>query len=287
MGRPIPATAGVGLRMAHHDEVLASTMVADWLEVHAENYVLPGRANEELAAIAERYPLSLHAVGLSLGSAEGIDPAHARYVRRLAEQMQAALVSDHLSWSRASGMQVPDLLPLPYTHQSLAVVIDNVACVQDILGRQILVENPSVYLALSHQMTEAEFLQELCLRTGCGVLFDVNNVFVSALNRGVDPLVEVHAYLDMMDVSVIGEIHLAGHATVSLADGKLLRVDDHASRVCDEVWALYSSVVDVLGPCPTLIEWDNNIPPLCELQREAARANRILDARRRDHVHAG
>jgi len=279
--RPIPAAAGIGLRLPHHAEMRRSPPAIAWLEAHPENHLTPAAA-DELAAFADRHPLSLHAVGLSLGSACGLDREHLLRLKALERRIRPGLMSDHLSWSLAamsSGpLALPDLLPLPYTEEALAVVIDNVDRVQDALGRQLLIENPSTYLEFAaSSLGEAEFLAELTRATGCGVLLDVNNIAVSALNRGLDPAFVLADYLALIPASAIGEIHLAGHAVRELPGGRRLRIDDHGSRVGIQVWRLFETVAHVIGPRPTLIEWDTGIPDLSVLLGEAAVAQAILN----------
>lgn len=280
--RPVPAKAGIGLRLPQHRLFGATRPDVAWLEAHPENYMTPGQA-DDLAVIADRYPMSLHAVGLSLGSARGLDGEHLLRLKALERRIRPGLISDHLSWSVASGpdgpLGLPDLLPLPYTEEALGVVIGNVGRAQAVLDRRLLIENPSTYLQFAaSSLGEAEFLGALVRATGCGVLLDVNNIFVSAMNHGVDPARALARYFDFVPGEAIGEIHLAGHAVRELPGGRRLRIDDHGSRVIPEVWALYETVVGRIGPRPTLIEWDTDIPDLAVLQGEAAIAQRILDA---------
>ena len=285
---PIQARAGIGLRFPHHALAVAGDAQAAWFEVHAENYLQDDAALGELLAVRARYPLSVHAVGLSLGSAHGIDAGHLAQFCELVAALQPGLVSDHLSWSRAPGVYLPDLLPLPYTAESLDVFCRNVDAVQAKLGRQLLVENPSTYLEyVESPLSEACFLAELVRRTGCGVLLDVNNVYVSACNRGLSPRSALDEYLAVLDARSIGEVHLAGHATVRIGAGRTLRIDDHGSEVCDEVWALYSQALAALGPRPTLIEWDTAIPAFATLAEQAAQAQHRLDALEVRHARAG
>ena len=289
--RPIPAKAGIGLRLSHHSHVRDQRPDVAWLEAHPENYLTPGLA-DELAAFADRYPISLHAVGMSLGSACGLDADHLYRLRDLERRIRPGLMSDHLSWSLAatgSGpLALPDLLPLPYTEEALAVVTANVDHAQRVLGRRLLIENPSTYLQFTASaLSEAEFLGALCCATGCGVLLDLNNIHVSAMNQGSDPARALHAYLDHVPHAAIGEIHLAGHAVRELPGGRRVRIDDHGSKVCPEVWSLYETAIRALGPRPTLIEWDTAIPDFAVLQGEAAIAQGILDAvTAREPAHA-
>ncbi len=285
---PIPARAGIGLRLPHHAQVLAEYPAAAWLEVHPENYMSDQHSRAELARIRAHYPLSLHAVGLSLGSAQGVDAAHIERLRRLVEQLEPALVSDHLSWSTAGGQYLPDLLPLPYTEEALQIVCRNVTQVQEALGRQILVENPSTYLQFAASaISEAEFLAAVARRSGCGVLFDVNNVYVSASNQHFDARTVMDEWCHALDARTVGEIHLAGHAIVETASGDELRIDDHGDHVCQAVWSLYEQALAHFGPKATLLEWDTRLPAFSVLQAEAALAQSRLDcAQQRSYARA-
>lgn len=279
--QPIPAKAGIGLRLPHHRLFKDSRPDVVWIEAHPENYMTPGAA-DELAAVAERYPVSLHAVGLSLGSARGLDEAHLARLQALERRIRPGLMSDHLSWSTAYGpagpLGLPDLLPLPYTEEALGVVIRNVDRAQDVLDRAMLIENPSSYVQFADsRLGEAEFLAAVARATGCGVLLDVNNIYVSAMNHGADLAAALDLYLDHIPAEAIGEIHLAGHAERDLPGGRCLRIDDHGSPVRPEVWALFETVIARIGARPTLIEWDTDIPPLEVLQGEAAAAQSGLD----------
>ena len=282
--RPIPAAAGLGLRLPHHAAVLGGAPAAAWLEVHPENYMADAAALAELEAIGERHALSLHAVGLSPGSAAGIDAAHLGRLRSLERLLRPGLVSDHLAWCASDGRYFPDLLPLPYTTEALDVVSGNVDHVQQVLGRRLLIENPSTYLRYADSpLPEPEFLAELARRTGCGVLLDINNVFVSATNLDADPTRALAAYLDVLPAGVVGEIHLAGHARIR-RDGVELLIDDHGSPVCAAVWSLYEQALAVFGPTPTLIEWDTALPALAVIAAEAARAQARIDALATPHA---
>jgi len=270
---PIPAHAGSGLRFPHHRVVAESRPDIAWLEVHTENYMGGGTPLHYLDVIRRDYPISLHGVGLSLGSAEGIDAAHLARVREVAARIEPGLVSEHLSWSVAGGIYLADLLPLPMTEEALGIVCRHVDQVQNALDRRLLIENPSSYLQFSHStIPEWEFLAEVAARTGCGILCDVNNVYVSACNHGWD----ASQYLAGLPVNAIGEIHLAGH-TVREANGRTLRIDDHGSPVSEAVWSLYAEALKLFGPVPTLIEWDTNIPAFDVLLDEAKRAERALE----------
>lgn len=279
--QPIPARAGIGLRLPHHRTLREDQPDTAWFEVHPENYMAPALA-DELSAFAERYPISLHAVGLSLGSACGLDLEHLDRLARLERRIRPGLMSDHLSWSSArvgdSPLCLPDLLPLPYTEEALAVVGANVDRAQAHLGRQLLIENPSTYMRFAQSvLNEAEFLGELVCATGCGVLLDINNIYVSARNHGEDPAAVLGGYLEAIPAASVGEVHMAGHAVRPVEGGAELRIDDHGSRVCAEVWALCEQALTWLGPRPVLIEWDTAIPPFAVLQEEAAQAQRLLE----------
>jgi uncharacterized protein (UPF0276 family) len=275
----VPAAAGVGLRFPHHGAALEPTPGVGWLEVHPENYLDDAGARLHLLRARERLPVSLHAVGLSLGSAEGVSAAALQRLRALATLVEPGLVSDHLSFSTVAGQYLPDLFPLPYTAEALAVVATNVAQAQDALGRRLLIENPSVYLAAAGaDLGEAEFLAALVKQTGCGILLDVNNVHVTGTNTGNSPAVLLADFLEHLPRGAVGEIHLAGHATLPLSAGGQVLIDDHGSRVCPEVWALYRQALAVLGPVPTLVEWDTAVPAWEVLAGEARQAQQWLDA---------
>lgn len=273
---PVPAVAGVGLRFAHHAAVLAGEAGAAWFEVHPENY-LQGAARGILETVRRDHPLSLHATGLSLGSADGVDAAHLAAIAGLAEQVAPGLISDHLSWSGTNGFHLPDLLPSPHTREAQDVFVRNIDRVQSSLKRTILIENPSVYFAYADsEMDEAEFLAGICSRSGCGVLLDVNNIAVSAANLGASALDMLDAMLDAVPPDSIGEVHLAGHAVRPLEDGRKVHIDDHGTPVSDAVWELYARLVQRIGPRPTLIEWDTAIPGFSVLAGEAAKADTII-----------
>jgi len=265
-------SAGIGLRGPHVDEVVAARPAVGWLEVHAENYMGGGAALRALERVRREYPISLHGVGLSLGSADGLDRRHLERLRALAERIQPALVSEHLAWSVSGGAYLNHLLPLPYDDETLGVVARHVDQAQARLGRRLLVENPSSYLRFRHSsIPEPQFLAELARRTGCGLLCDVNNVFVSGHNVGFDP----DAYLDALPAAAIGEIHLAGHSRND-ADGRPILIDDHGRPVSDAVWALYARALRRFGPVPSLVEWDTDLPALSTLLGEARRADEVL-----------
>jgi len=271
-GQGLPARAGIGLRSPHVDEVRATRPALSWLEVHPENYLGGGPAVRALEAIRADYPLSFHAVGLSVGSAEGVDRRHLNRIKGLVDRFQPAMVSEHLAWSQAGGAYLNHLLPLPYTEESLAAVCRNVEEVQTTLGRRVLVENPSGYLRFAAStIPEPDFLSALAARTGCGLLCDVNNIHVTAENLGLD----ARAYLAALPGDAIGEIHVAGHS-VNEAAGRPILIDDHGSPAGDAVWTLYEEALRRFGPRPTLVEWDTAIPPLDTLMAEARRADTRL-----------
>ena len=277
----IPVKAGIGLRFPHHQIVAETKPDVAWFEVHTENYMGGGSPLAYLERIRADYPVSLHGVGLSIGSADGLDTTHLTRIRHLMQRIEPGLMSEHLSWSSIGGMYLADLLPLPMTEEALDVVCRHVDQVQNALGRTILVENPSTYLRYRHStIKEPEFLAALAQRTGCGLLCDVNNIHVSACNHGWD----ARAYLAALPAASVGEIHLAGHTVKSLAGGQVIRIDDHASRVIDDVWALYVAALDRFGAVPSLIEWDTDIPPLAVLLEEAAHAGHMLEKAKYDLV---
>lgn len=284
--RPV-RTAGIGLRAPHVGEVMATRPAVGFLEVHAENYMASGPALAGLLHLRRDYPVSLHGVGLSLGSAAPLSARHLSRFRVLVDDIEPCFVSEHLSWSAIGGHYFNDLLPLPYTDESLAVVSRHIAKAQDMLGRRLLIENPSSYLRYRHStISEADFLAELVQRTGCGILCDVNNVLVTSRNLGMDPL----ACLRALPAAAVAEIHVAGHHRVNV-DGAELLIDDHASPVPCDVWGLYLEALRLFGDVPTLVEWDANLPPLGDLVAEAHAANvlarwALSPARRTRHQEA-
>ena len=269
---PPPDRAGVGLKSEHYRTVLEGRPDVGWFEVHPENYMLEGGPPlRYLEAVRADYPLSLHGVGMSLGSCDPPPADHLERLKNLIDRFEPFVVSEHLSWSRVGERFLADLLPVPLTREALGVMVDNVARAQDVLGRRMLIENPSTYLEFScEEIPEPGFLAELVRRTGCGLLLDVNNLYVCASNHGFDP----RAWIDAFALEAVEEIHVAGHA-VDDADGHPIRVDNHGSPVIEEVWALYREVIGRRGPVPTLIERDANLPPLEELLAEARLADRI------------
>jgi len=270
--RPVPARAGIGLRAGHFSAVIDNPPDVGWFEVHSENHFAPaGAAHDALEAVRADYPLSLHGVGLSLG---GTDPIDLRHVERLAqaiERYQPTLVSEHLCWSMAGGRHTNDLLPVPYTREALRHVSRRVSQAQELLGRRLLIENVSSYLQFRDaDFTEWEFLASLAQSSGCGILLDVNNVYVSARNHGFD----AREYFSALPRGSVGEIHLAGHSVREL-EGRTLLVDTHDARVCEDVWALYAAAIARFGRVPTLIEWDTGLPSLDVLVDEAQRADHV------------
>lgn len=268
---PVPHRAGVGLRGVHHAEWLQERPAVGWLEAHAENYFAAGGALPKLLESLRRdYPLALHGVGLGLGSVAPLDRDHLAKLKALVERIEPHCVSEHLCWGSAEGEHFNDLLPLPYTEESLHHLVARVQQLQETLGRTVLVENLASYVTFAASTRdEAEFIAELSARSGCGILLDLNNLHVNAHNHGIDP----EAYLAALPAGAIGEIHLAGHARVQLGE-QIVLIDDHGSHVPEPVWALYRLALARFGPKPTLIEWDTDIPPLAVLLEEAARADR-------------
>jgi uncharacterized protein (UPF0276 family) len=273
---PIPPRAGVGLKAEHYRDVLDALPGIGWFEIHAENYMSEGGPpHAYLTAVRERYPLSLHGVGLSIGGAGPLDKAHLSRLRALIDRYEPSLFSEHLAWSSHDTVYLNDLLPLPYTDETLDRVCVHIDEVQDTLRRQMLLENPSTYVAFAEtSMSEVEFLHEIVRRTGCGLLLDVNNVFVQATNHDFD----AGAYLDGFPVEHVGEVHLGGHAEDEDDDGAPLLIDDHGREVADPVWALYAHALRRTGPVPTLIEWDNDVPAWPKLFAEAKRADAAIAA---------
>lgn len=265
---------GVGLRHPHYSYVLENEPPIGWFEVHSENFFSEGgNTLHILDTIRENYPLSLHGIGLSLGSADGLDPHHLDRLKTLINRFSPFLVSEHLSWSRIQGIYFPDLLPLPYTQETLDILAQNIDQAQESLGRELLIENPSSYLEYKDSsFLETQFLKELCTKTGAKLLLDVNNVYVSASNHGWDAA----AYLDDIPINLVGEIHLAGHDFRTFEDGEVLRIDTHSTPICKEVWDLFHYTVAKGVKAPTLIEWDADIPPFEVLMQEATLAQNIL-----------
>jgi len=268
----IPVRCGIGLRAPHFREIIDSRPAIGWIEVHSENYFGDGgQPHHFLERIRSDYPLSLHGVGLGMGSSDPLDLEHVRKLARLIERYEPGLVSEHLCWSAAAGRHLNDLLPLPYTEEALDHVCGRIDALQHLLGRRVLIENVSSYLEFRHStIPEWEFLAEVTRRSGCAILLDVNNVYVNAVNHGFD----ARAYVAAIPADAVQEIHLAGFD----ASGPCL-IDTHGTPVAPEVWSLYREAIAYLGPRPTLMEWDSDIPPLDVLIAEAERAQAILEER--------
>ena len=280
----IPTRAGVGLRLPHIEEVVATRPSAGWFEIHPENFVADPRATELLQDLARQYPISVHTVGLSVGSVGGIDRQHLRRVRALIDLIDPILVSGHLAWSTHKGEYLNDLLPLPYDRETLDIVARHLREVQDGLARAYLLENPSSYVGFTGStMTEVQFLNELVDRTGCQLLCDVSNVYLSGQNMGYD----ARGYLDGLPAKAIRELHLGGFTPEedeATPGGKLL-IDTHATRVAEPAWDLYAYAIQRFGPRPTLIEWDNEIPALGVLLGEAEKADAVAREAGRSEAH--
>ncbi|MBF9035547.1 DUF692 family protein [Rhodobacterales bacterium HKCCE2091] len=271
----LPRAAGIGYKHAHFTALTADTGPIRWIEIHAENYMGEGgRPRAQLRALSERFAVSVHGVGLSIGGERPLDRDHLARLRTLCDWLQPASFSEHLAWSTHDTGYLNDLLPLPYTETTLSRVARHIDEVQDALGRRMLLENPSTYLAFAETgMAETEFLSEIARRTGCGLLLDVNNVFVSATNQGYSP----EGYIDAFPLDAVGEIHLGGHTEDEDGTGRTLLIDTHDCAVVDPVWALYAHTIARGGPRPTLIEWDSELPEFPVLRAEAARAAAILE----------
>jgi len=269
---------GIGLRHRHFQEVIDQPPNVPWLEVHTENFFSQhSTSSKYLAKIRENYPISAHCVGLSLGSAAVSCPVreqHLQQIKKTIEWLQPSMVSDHLSWSASDGVHyLPDLLPIPYTEEAFEIVVKNINHVQDVLQRQILIENPSSYLSFNDStITEWNFLAVLSKVTGCGLLLDVNNIYVSAFNHGFDAL----AYLKSLPIEAVKEIHLAGYSIDNI-EGKEVYIDTHGQKVHEGVWQLYEKAIQRFGDVPTLIEWDTDVPELSVLLAEKKKAEAIID----------
>ena len=272
---PLPSAPGVGYKPQHFSALRADPGTVRWLEVHAENYMgAGGRPLAQLRALAETFAMSVHGVGLSIGGEARLDPEHLARLKHLVGWLNPASFSEHLAWSTHDSAFFNDLLPLPYTNATLTRVADHIDEVQDTLGRRMLLENPSSYLAFAESTwSEPEFLAELVRRTGCGLLLDVNNVFVSATNLDFSP----QGYIDAFPLDAVGEIHLGGHDTDQDDYGAPLLIDSHGREVADPVWTLLDHTLDRLGPAPILIEWDTDVPDWPVLRAEADRAATALD----------
>jgi hypothetical protein len=271
MSAKLPVAAGIGLRAPHVREVLERHPVVAWFEIHSENYFADGGpVLATLDRIRADYPLAMHGVGMSLGSADPLDRGHLAKLKRLADRVDPAVISEHLCWSGVGGRHFNDLLPLPYTEEALGHVCARVGAVQEFLGRELVVENVSSYYAFPEStVPEHEFVAAVAARTGCRLLVDVNNIYVNARNHGIDP----HAYLAAIPRAAVAEIHLAG-----FDDSGPIVIDTHGAPVAPDVWRLYAEAIARFGPVPTLIEWDTDIPAFAVLQREAATAQAVLEA---------
>lgn len=278
MHSDLPPDVGIGLKPLHYSDVLEAHDGADapsWVEVHPQNYFgAGGPPHRWLSAVAEQYPVSFHSVGLSIGTAQGLDMDELDQLAGLCARYPPASVSDHLSWSGNVSDRYPDLLPIPYTRPALAHCVSQIGQIQDRLGRTILIENPSRYLAfVADEMDEVDFIHALCRQSGCGLLFDINNIEVSCTNLKLDPF----NYIDRIAPELVGEIHLAGHATEWHDDGPLL-IDDHGSQVSDLTWQLFDRFIRRAGAKPVLIEWDTDVPDFRVLMAEATRARSVMAA---------
>ncbi len=272
--KSLPALPGVGYKPQHLNGILNQPGAVSWLEIHAENYMGDGgRPLAQLRHLSEKFPISLHGVGLSIGGEGRLDADHLARLKHLNGWLNPASFSEHLAWSTHDGAYLNDLLPLPYTEATLARVADHIDEVQAVLGRRMLLENPSSYLAFTETtMPEVDFLREIGRRTGCGLLLDVNNIHISAVNQATSAV----AYLRSFPIDLIGEIHLGGHEADHDDHGAPLLIDSHSRPVADPVWALYAELIALGGPRPTLIEWDNDVPEWPVLAAEAALAAAIL-----------
>jgi uncharacterized protein (UPF0276 family) len=271
----LPKKPGVGYKAQHFADIVENAAPVEWLEIHAENYMGDGgRPLAQLRHLAERFAFSVHGVGLSIGGESALDEAHLGRLKHLCDWLQPASFSEHLAWSSHDETFLNDLLPLPYTSSTVACVADHIDRVQEVLGRRILLENPSSYLAFADaEMSEVEFLREVARRTGCGLLLDVNNVFVSATNLNFS----AEAYLEAFPTDLVGEVHLGGHHVDVDDHGAPLLIDSHGAQIVDPVWKLYAGLIARSGAMPTLIEWDSDVPDWSVLAAEAQRAARILD----------
>ena len=270
----LPNRPGVGYKPQHYSDILENPGAVEWLEIHAENYMGDGgRPIAQLRYLAEQFPISVHGVGLSIGGERALDADHLARLKHLLSWLNPASFSEHLAWSSHGNHFLNDLLPLPYTDATLTRVADHISQVQEVLGRQLLLENPSTYLAFdASELDEVEFLREVVARTGCGLLLDVNNVFVSATNQKTDPI----TYLNDFPMDAVGELHLGGHDSDTDDHGAPLLIDSHGCEVVDPVWALYAHTLDLAGARPTLIEWDTDVPDWATLAAEAGRADALL-----------
>lgn len=272
----LPNLPGVGYKPQHLNAILANPGAVAWLEVHAENYMGDGGPpHAQLRKLRELFPISCHGVGLSIGGELPLDKAHLARLKTLIDWLQPAQFSEHLAWSTHEVGYLNDLLPVPYNARTIARVADHIDQVQSALGRTMLLENPSAYLAFQETtMSETEFLRDIAAKTGCGLLLDVNNVHISSANQQFNAL----SYIDAFPLDLVGEIHLGGHVAETDDQGDILLIDSHSAAVADPVWALYEQIITNIGPKPTLIEWDNDVPEWNILAHEATLAATILAA---------
>ncbi len=270
----LPNRPGVGYKPQHFAAIMQDASPVEWLEIHAENYMGDGgRPVAQLRHLAEKFPISVHGVGLSIGGEGPLDPDHLKRLKHLCDWLNPASFSEHLAWSTHDSHFLNDLLPLPYTESTLTRVADHVAQVQDVLGRKMLLENPSAYLAFAEStLSETELLGEIAHRTGCGLLLDINNVFISAMNQKTSSL----DYIDDFPLEHVGEFHLGGHDEDKDETGAMLLIDSHGREVVDPVWALFDYTLNKSGPRPALIEWDANVPDWPQLAAEASRAAQVM-----------
>ncbi len=270
--RPFYDPVGIGLRSPHYQEILDTSPDIGWIEVHPENYFCGGIHRHYLDQISKKYPISLHAVGLSLGADQDVDKNHLEQFKELIDIYKPFIISDHVSWSASGNAHLNDLLPLPYNKETLERLKKNVAQTQDYFGQQILVENPSTYIAFKDNiMPEYDFMNLLCEKSGCGMLLDINNIYVQCHNHNLD----AYEYIENIEGKYVQEIHMAGHISKQVGDNNIL-VDTHNQLVCEDVWHLYKHAIKKLGSVPTLIEWDQDFPPLKTLVDEAARARNVI-----------
>lgn len=281
--KPIPVRAGIGLRADHYQDILDTLPDIGWLEVHSENYFGDGgRPLYYLEKVAQHYPLSLHGVGMSIGSTDKLNINHLEKLKKLIDRFQPGLVSEHLSWGSFQGKYFNDLFPMPYTSEALKHMVNQVNYVQNYLGRQILIENVSSYLEFEcSSIPEWDFITELADKTGCGILLDVNNIYVSACNHGID----ANQFINSIPTTHVKEIHLAGHTKKHFDDGTVILIDTHNDRIIDQVWNLYQSAIGRFSNTPTLIEWDTDLPPLAVLLEEAHKADNIYQSAHSDAQH--
>ena len=275
MNSILPKTHGVSLKSVHFKEILATQPDIGWFEIHPENYMSDGGLDHYyLAQITERYPLSMHGVGLSLGSYEGVDTEHLQQLKKLIDQYKPAQFSEHLAWTKNNGHHLNDLLPLPLTHEALSTVVQNIHQAQEHLNTTILIENPSTYIDFDqHDYSEAQFLNALCEKTGCGLLLDINNIVVTCSNHNLS----IDQYFNEINPNYVGEIHLAGHKNIAITPEKIIKIDDHGSKISDQVWALFENFISQARQhFPVLVEWDTDIPSLDTLVDQSTHAKQLM-----------